>query len=47
MNTLKVRKIVLLALIPVLLCIYILQVVSGNRNTVKYLTLKKKPTLFL
>lgn len=42
MNTLKVRKIVLLALIPVLLCIYILQVVSGNRNTVKYLTLEEE-----
>ena len=39
MNMLKVRKIVLLALIPVLLCIYILQIITGNRNTVKYLTL--------
>ena len=42
MNKLKVRKIVLLALIPVLLCIYILQVVTQNRNTVKYLTLSEE-----
>lgn len=42
MNMLKVRKIVLLALIPVLLCIYILQVVTQNRNTVKYLTLSEE-----
>ena len=39
---LKVRKIVLLVLIPVLLCIYILQVVTQNRNTVKYLTLSEE-----
>ena len=42
MNMLKVRKIVLLVLIPVLLCIYILQVVTQNRNTVKYLTLSEE-----
>jgi len=42
MNMLKVRKIVLLALIPILLCIYILQIVSGNRNTVKYLTVEEE-----
>ena len=42
MNMLKIRKIILLALIPVLLCIYILQVVTENRNTVKYLTLSEE-----
>lgn len=42
MNMLKVRKIVLLALIPVLLCIYILQTVAGNQNTVRYLTLTEE-----
>ncbi len=42
MNTLKGRKIVLLALIHVLLCLYILQLVTQNRNTVKYLTVEEE-----
>ncbi len=43
MNMMKVRKITLLALIPVLLCVYILQTVAGNKNTVKYLNLTDEP----
>ncbi|MCR4940488.1 MAG: DUF4340 domain-containing protein [Treponemataceae bacterium] len=42
MNMIKVRKIILLALIPVLLFIFILQTATGNRTTVRYLTLTEE-----
>lgn len=43
MNMLKIRKITLIALIPVLLCIYILQIAAGNRTTVSYMTIQDEP----